>query len=147
MKQERLNSEKKINHSFFKVKLGTINKNNPSTVYVNGSVFISPLLNKENYDYDINEIKKNFNKIIKKQLNTNNLFSNKFICDFDVRTSGIKPNKKSFLSFQYHLKQNTLNIMKLDLLKRNANEMITLILNELEENIIEHDFSLSKSKK
>lgn len=147
MKQERLNSEKKIKHDFFNVKLGTINKNNPSTVYVNGSVFISPLLNKENYDNDINEIKNNFNKIIKSELKISNLFDNKFICDFDVRTSGIKPNKKSFLSFQYHLKQNKNNIMKLDILKNNVNQMINTVLNELEKNILEHDFSLSKSKK
>ena len=60
MKGERLNSEKKINSNNFKLKIGTINKKSPLVIYIDGNTFITPTLDKENYDDDILNIKKNF---------------------------------------------------------------------------------------
>lgn len=147
MSQERLNSEKKFANDYFNIKIGTINKKNPSVIYLDGSTFISPLLNKEDYTNDIKEIKCELNNIIKNEIRTSNLFENKFIGNFDVRLSGIKPKKKSYLSFQYHLKQSKNNIMSLNQIKDNTNDIINNIVDNFKSILLTHNFTLSKHKK
>ena len=53
----RLNSEKKIENEYFKLKIGTTNKINPIVIYVEGKTFISPNEEKGDYSKDIAEIK------------------------------------------------------------------------------------------
>ena len=45
----RLNTEKKIEHDSFEIKIGTTNKLNPVVIYVEGKAFITP--SEENTDY------------------------------------------------------------------------------------------------
>lgn len=147
MKQERLNSEKKIPNDIFNIKIGTINKKRPSVIYLDGSTFISPLLDKEDYTDDVKEIKCELDNIVKNALRNSKLFEKNFIGNFDVRLSGIRKEKKSYLSFQYHLKQPKNNIMTLNYLKDNSNNIIDNIVNSLKNILLAHNFELSKHKK
>lgn len=147
MAEVRLNSEKKIENENFKIKIGTTNKTNPIVVYVEGRAFISPQEEKEDYTRDISELKHNFSRAISKHISGSSLFDNKYILDFQVASKGISLNKKSFLSFQFLLRQNKENVHKLKEIKDLSENMITSIVSSLAENITEHNFVISKTKK
>lgn len=147
MGEIRLNSEKKIDAENFKLKIGTTNKINPVVVYIEGRTFICPQEEKDDYSRDISEIKHNFSRAISKYVGESEQFDKKFIVDFQVATKGISLNKKTFLSFQFLLRQNRDNILKLKDLKPSAEKMVLNIVGALEQNIVNHNFVISKTKK
>lgn len=147
MAETRLNSEKKIDAENFKLKIGTTNKIDPVVVYVEGRTFISPQDEKDDYSKDISEIKHSLSRAISRNISNSPLFDRKFILDFQVAAKGISLSKKSFLSFQFLLRQNKNNILKLKDLKERCGELIKKIVDSLEENIVEHNFIVSKTKK
>lgn len=143
----RLNSEKKIENEDFKIKIGTTNKLNPIIIYVEGRSFITPTEEREEYGKEISEIKHVLKHSISSHLQTTNKFDNKYIVDFQIASNGIQLNKKSFLSFQFLMRQNKDNVLKLAEVKNISSEMVLDIVNDLKNSIIEHGFLLSKSKK
>lgn len=143
----RLNSEKKIENDSFKLKIGTTNKINPMVIYVEGKAFICPSEDKDDYAKDISEIKHVLKRSISDGLCTTDIFDNKYIIDFQVAASGIAVNKKSFLSFQFLLRQKRDNVMKLTDVKAKTEGMISDIVDSLKDAIIKRNFSLTKSKK
>lgn len=143
----RLNSEKSLQHKTFKLKLGTTNKNNPLVVYVEGKVFISPNVEKDDYAKDMHAIKFGLQKSIRETLENTQYLQNKYILDFQIANNGIKKNKKSFLTFEFLVNQPADRILKLGEIKKYIEHNIYEIVDALEQNIIKHDFSLSKTKK
>lgn len=144
----RLNSEKKIDCEDFKIKIGTTNKINPLVVYVEGRAFISPSEAKDDYARDISEIKYVFKQSIREHLHENKqMFDSKFIVDFQVATNGIAVGKKSFLSFQFLMRQNAGNVKRLIDVKQDSSQMILDIVEDLKNVIIRRDFVISKTKK
>ena len=143
----RLNSEKKIENEDFKIKIGTTNKVNPIIIYVEGKAFISPTDDKEDYSKDISEIKHVLKQSISSHLHSVNNFDNKYIVDFQVASNGIQINKKSFLSFQFLMRQNKDNVLKLIEVKNTSSDMVLDIVNDLKEAIVERGFLLTKTKK
>jgi len=146
MGEIRLNTEKKIDSENFKLKIGTTNKINPLVVYIEGRAFISPQESKEDYSQDISEIKYNFKRAISNGLQESTLFDKNFIVDFQVASKGVSLNKKSFLSFQFLLRQNKNNVLKLKDLKPTAEPFIKGVVNVLEESINKHNFIVTKTK-
>lgn len=146
-KEARLNNEKRIENQNFRLKIGTTNKLQPIVVYVEGKAFISPKEEKYDYTKDVSEIRHSFKQSITEGLYKTALFDNKYILDFQVATSGIKPEKKSFLSFQFYLRQNKDDIKKLPDLKNLAGEFITEVVDSLSDSIYEHGFEITKTKK
>jgi hypothetical protein len=104
---KRLNSEKKITTNGFKVKIGTTNRLNPSTIYIDMGGFITPQENKEEYLQNVDEIDKLMKKQIKKHLINNNDFDKKYICVIETASERMKVGKKSYISLQCHLKQKS----------------------------------------
>lgn len=147
MTSTRSNSEKRISSQNFKLKIGTTMKMNPLVIYIEGRTFISPLSYKDDYSQDISEIKRTFRLAIGDNIRCSDLFENNYIVDFQVASKGIMPNKKSFLSFQFFLKQNRNNILKLKDLKPSAENIVNNIVQSLETDIIGHNFAISKTKK
>ena len=143
----RLNSEKKIENESFKLKIGTTNKINPMVIYVEGKAFISPLDEKDDYAKDLSEIKHALKRSISDNLCETDNFDNKYILEFQVASSGVAVNKKSFLSFQFLLRQRRDNVMKLSDVKNASTEMISNIADALRDSILEHNFELTKKKK
>ena len=147
-KTVRLNSEKTINHELFKIKIGTTNKINPKVIYIEGRTFIQPLNDKSSYSVELTGIKRGFNKIIQNFIDSDDLFSKKYILDFQVAQSGISVTKRSFLSFQFLLKQkNEDKILKLKEVKQKTESNIQNILNLLTQCIKEYDFNVTKTKR
>lgn len=143
----RLNTEKKIEHDTFKLKIGTTNKNNPIVVYVEGKAFITPDAENDEYQRDISEIKHSLRRSISDALHGMDIFDHKFILDFQVATNGISVGKKSFMSFQFLFRQANDNVRKLSEVKEDAAPMIVGIADALRDNIASHGFSISKTKK
>jgi len=143
----RLNSEKKIENDNFKIKIGTTNKINPIIIYVEGKAFISPTEEKEDYSKDISEIKHVLKHSISEHLHAAENFDNKYIVDFQVASNGIQMDKKSFLSFQFLMRQNKDNVLKLIEVKNAYTDMVLDIVNDLKESIVECGFLLTKTKK
>lgn len=143
----RLNSEKKIENENFKLKIGTTNKINPMVIYVEGKAFICPIDEKDDYSRDVSEIKHVLKRGISENLANSDVFDNKYIVDFQVASGGIAMNKKSFLSFQFLMRQKRDNIMKLVDVKEKSEGMITNIVDTLKNSILEHNFEIYKTKK
>ena len=73
-------------------------------------------------------------------------FDKKFILDFDVNTDGISPNKKTFLSFDFYLKQNEKNKKQLKDLKGFLERRVSTISNNLVFLFKDNDFEIEKKK-
>jgi hypothetical protein len=146
-KQKRTNVEKRLKNDFFNIKLGTVNKNNPEVIYFEVRTFISPLEESNNYSQVFAFLKKEFSKKIGDSLKLNDFFSEKYILDFQIANSGIKINKKSYLSFQLFLKQKNEVIKELKEIKKIAEPFLVNLLNEFKNDIISNNFSVTKTKK
>lgn len=148
MAEKRTNSEKKIDNEFFKIKIGTTTKDNPEVIYVEGRTFISPTEELEDYSHDMSEIKHAFKCAICNEINASPIYTSKIILDFQVATNGIKPSKKSFLSFQYILKQNKDNmLMKMNDIKEQSLPLVINSINVLTNAITKRGYLITKTKK
>ena len=143
----RLNSEKKIDNDNFKIKIGTTNKINPIVIYVEGRAFVSPSEEKDDYSRDMSEIKHVLKQSISQHLRESSAFDHKYIVDFQIASNGIRVNKKSFISFQFLMRQNKDNVKRLIDVKNSSTKMITEIVNELSSAIIDRSYVISKTKK
>ena len=90
----------------YKIKLGTVDNKNPKTIYINLSAWgqLKTYDSEINYDTVINKLR---NKI-KHKINSFNIdafHKGKYIVDLDMRSSGIKPTKRSFMSCEITLFQ------------------------------------------
>jgi hypothetical protein len=147
LQPKRLNKEKVIEHKNFKLRFGTANKVTPSALYLSGGVFISPTIEKTNYFKDIEYFKETIKKSIKSELSSSNLFDNRFIYDFDLRGSGLKVGKSSYLSFECHFKQNMLNeLMSFDVFRKKTKDNINRIINIIEETIDGAGYIMTRTK-
>lgn len=146
-RQKRTNVEKRLKNDFFNIKLGTVNKNNPEVIYFEVRTFISPLEECDNYSQVFAYLKKEFSKKISNTLKNNDFFSDKYILDFQIANSGIRLNKKSYLSFQLFLRQKSVVIKELKEIKKIAEPFLTELLNDFKNDIISNNFSITKTKK
>lgn len=146
MSGTRSNCEKKIENETFKLKLGTTNKNEPYVIYLEGRTFICPTED-DDYSKQISEIKHMFKREISDMAHKSIFFEDGYILNFQVASSGIAVNKKSFLSFQIFLRQNKNNLLKVVDLKNVASENISSLIGKFSEILSSYGFGLSKTKK
>lgn len=146
-KKQRLNVEKKIKNDFFNIKIGTVNRLNPEVIYYEVRTFIAPLVEYDNYSYIFAFLRKELSRTLTETLKNNDLFTNKFILDFQVANSGVRVNKKSFLTFQLFLRQKDSKVLDLKTIKKMSEPFILNLLEGLKENIIDSKFLIAKTKK
>jgi hypothetical protein len=93
----------------YKVRLGTVNNNNPECVYFNIKGWVTP---KEENELDYGKIVRVLNKRIKSQLHNilgpTNFVRNFTLVDTDLRESGIRYGKKSYFNCEVTLYQKEL---------------------------------------
>jgi hypothetical protein len=146
-KKQRLNVEKKIKNDFFNVKIGTVNRLNPQVIYYEVRTFVAPLEEYDNYSFVFAFLRKELSRTLTEKLKNNEYFTNKFILDFQVANSGVRVNKKSFLTFQLFLRQKEDSIVDLKSIKKLSEPFISELLEGLKENIIKSNFLIAKTKK
>lgn len=142
---ERLNKEYDINiNNYVRMKYGSINRLNPIVVYINGKSWISPTFDGD-YEELITKIFNSFKKELKSQVNSSPYFDNKIVCDFDLKTSSLKENKKNFLSFEFYIKQKT-NVIQLKDMKLLIKNTFKGAIDKLVDNLINNSFIMTKDK-
>jgi hypothetical protein len=130
----------------YNITLGTINNNNPKSMYLIISAWGKPI-NVSDIDYGL--VIKALNKKIKSKVFNNinpTLFNkNKTIIDLDMRQSGISYNKKSFMSCEITLfKLNDFKIQN-KIIKDNIISLLDKLINEVFEE--SEYFEFTKTKK
>jgi len=136
------------NYKNYNITYGCVDNKNPKSVFINITAWVEPLSEEEE---DYNKIIKSLNKKIRQSvynfLSTNNTTSfvkDKTIVDLDLRESGIKFGKRSFMSCEVTLFQNEDNSINSDIVKKGLNLISNLVIDEIFEN--DEDFKYHKRK-
>ena len=135
----------------YKIVFGSVNNKHPKTIYINISAWAEPSTDDEDNNY--NRIIKDFHKKIKQHLYnffdnnpdlTSDFVKEKTIVDLDIRESGIKFGKKSFINCEITLFLNTeINVTSDKTKSILSNFTKSLVLSNFEEN---NYFIFSKTK-
>ena len=80
----------------FKTSYGTVDVSSLRSIYLNMSTWVEPIEEAINWASPIKKVKSTIKHKIHNQLN-DSPFKDKTIVDLDLRASGIKPGKRSFL--------------------------------------------------
>jgi len=142
----KLNKEIKLNNcKNISLKYGSVNKNDPKVIYVTGKMWICPT-----YDGDFEKMMEyfhlSFKKGLSKVLKNNSVFDTKYILDFDINQTNLVKNKKKYFSITFFVRQKSDNLIKLKNIKNIISYDFGYLFNELENNLIENDFEVSKTK-
>lgn len=95
-------SEIEIPNPKLKIKWGTIDKKNPSSIYLEIGTYITPKEKDEDYVQKIKEINKAGKALTNDILNRTTLLNSPFIFITDVADTRVAYNKKSYMTFQIH---------------------------------------------
>jgi hypothetical protein len=141
-------SEVSLENPYFKLKIGTINKKNPTTFYVEGGTFITPV---EDEDEDVsfknkmtNVYKAMSHGIMRLTAETKNI-QNSFIANIDVADERMKVGKKTYFTFQYYLHQDG-EPASFSEITENGDKYTKIVLDRIECSLKENGFALSKTK-
>ena len=106
MAVKSITSERKIESDAFKIKIGTLDKKNPNTIYVEAGTYIIPNKEKESYKSDIIGIEKEMKRLTKENLKNNNAIKQDFLLVTDVAMSRICPQRGTHFTLQFYFKPN-----------------------------------------
>jgi len=142
----RLNKEIKIDAcKNINLKYGSVNKNDPQVIYVSGKMWICPT-----YDGDFNEpinlVYNNFRKELNSILRKSVVFDSKHILDFDINPINLIKNKKKFFSISFFVKQKSEKLINLKNMKNLISSNFGYLFKNLERDLIENEFEVSKTK-
>ena len=142
----RLNKEVKLNScKNISLKYGSVNKNDPQVIYVSGKMWICPT-----YDGDFNEpinlVYSKFKKELSRILRNSTVFESRHILDFDLNSENLVRNKKKFFSITFFIKQKSEKLINLNNIKNIVSSDFSYLFNELENDLIENEFEVSKTK-
>ena len=146
-----MTSEIIVDNDIFKIKIGTVDKKNPKTVYYECGTFIEPKENKETYKEDVEFFEKRLKEIAKKLTHSINpdsssdkLFDKNYIVNFEIAEDRIAVNKKSYLSFQIFLKQ--INNLSFEDISKYMKTLSLLISTVYKTDIENHGYTCYKTK-
>ena len=124
----------------YKINYGTVDNETPKTMYINISGW-AELIDKEpqNYSLIINKLNKQIKQYLYDTLD-NKLFNiNRTIVDFDLKESGMSPNRRSYMNCEItFFKLNNFKIQ---------NTIIVKEINTIVDNVINDVFETNKSFK
>lgn len=140
---------KNEDHDNYNVIFGCVDNKNPKSIYINISAWAEPKF-EEDFEIDYSRTIKNINKKLKQDLfnylSNNESFGfikNHTIIDLDIRESGIKFGKRSFMSCEITLFQAEEISINSDSVKTSLKK----ILNMLIKNVFEEDEAFKYHKK
>jgi hypothetical protein len=137
---------KNDNHNNYNIVYGCVDNKNPKSVYINISAWAEPLNQDEDVTYT--RVIKDINKKLKQDLfnyfnlnETSGFLKNNTIVDLDIRESGIKFGKRSFMSCEITLFQKEEISIISDKIKKSLNEVTSMLIDKifnLDENFKYH---------
>jgi len=130
--------EIKINNfEDYNIVVGSVNNKKPKAIYLNISAWSEPL---KEYDVDYTREIKNLNKKIKQTLfnyfnnnNKTNFTKNNTIVDLDIRESGVRYGKRSFMNCEITLFLNEEMSINSEEMKDNFNSLIPMLVKSVFE--------------
>ena len=143
---------KEVKSSHFKeynVIFGSVNNKHPKAIYINISSWLQPISDE---DISYSRVIRNINKKIKQSIynlfddTSNKIFDKqKTIVDLDIRESGIRFGKRSFMSCEFTLFVNMEIPVNSELMKNELTEISSYII----KNVFEKDdsFTFHRRKK
>ena len=145
---KKICSEININSNALKTKWGTIDKKNPSSIYLEIGGYITPKSEAEDYRENIQKIDKEVKSVVKSAIISTDYVSNDFIFVSDVADSRISFGKKSYLSFQIHVgRKRGVEIKPFKEVVSDISEKWNHIYSDIQTIIEENGFECSKTKK
>ena len=140
-------SEVSIENPYFKLKIGTINKKKPTTFYVEGGTFITPVDEDDEVPYKekMAQVYKDMTKGIMVLTSEARNIQNSFIANIDVADERMKVGKKTYFTFQYYLHQNGEPVPFTEIAE-NGEKYTKIVLDKIEYSLKENGFALSKTK-
>lgn len=100
-----MSSETEIRNNTINIVIGTMDRKNPNSIYIDLNGYITPNLNKNDYAQELKtldaSISSAVNSIIKEK---DDIFEKNSICIFDVAGKRMSYDKKSYFSIQIFLK-------------------------------------------
>jgi hypothetical protein len=128
------------------VVLGTMDKNNPKTIYLRISGWGNPIIYTEdnNYKSIIRRINKRVKTLLYNELDVDVFDINKTMVDLNMRDSGILEGKSSFMSCEITLFQYNNYLLNSDIIMSYLNHIILKVLNDVF--IVNEYFNFYKKK-
>lgn len=112
----------------FNTYYGSVDYKNPKSIYVNISSWFSPLQECENWDRAVSNLKRKVHSNIN-STNMEELFlESKQIVDLDIRTSGIKLGKRSYMNCEITLFLNKEESIKSEKIKLSVEKLLDKLI-------------------
>ena len=115
----------------FRTSYGTVDASTMKSVYLNLSSWVEPLYDNDNWEKTITKFKYNIDNLIHRELRETRL-KKKAIVDLDLRGSGMRKGKRSFMRCEVTMfteDKNKPNIKSKEL-ARPLNHITNMIINE-----------------
>lgn len=126
-----------------KTSYGTVDSKNLKSMYINLQTWVCPVKESDNWERVVGNMSRHIKHSVFHSINKE-YFSDKFIVDLDLRTSGIQLNKKSFMNLEINLFLKQEMDFKGSLVKEAIKKIIREIYRDC---IIKNDyFTFSSSK-
>jgi hypothetical protein len=126
-----------------KIGYGTVDFRNLKTVYLKFNSWLQPENETDNFDDTIHKSRRRVKEIVYNLKNP--LFKEQSIVDLDIRTKGIKLEKRSFMNMEVTLYVNKQFDVKSKEIKNNVKNILTSIIDDgLNDKKL---FNFNKSKK
>lgn len=139
---------KSKNFNKYNVTFGSVNNKNPKAIYINISSWANP---KSEDEINYNLVIRNLNKNIKQNMfnnlseETDKLFDkDRTIVDLDIRESGIRYGKRSFMSCEITLFLNEEYSITTTYMKDKLEYLTEKLINDIFENNKVFDFHMKK---
>lgn len=140
--------EKKTKRGEFSVKIGSTDRTNQRVIFFEGTAYISPNYESDDYTKDITEIERFSRRKILDVISETKLFQKDFISNFDVSAVRMKKGKYSCLQFEYYLIQpKSENILTVkDIVKEKLDKLYLKPFEDIEQKLKEFEFTISNKK-
>lgn len=142
----RLTTKKKISNPLFKLEIGTTNKDKPEVIYIEGKAYVSPKTYKDDYTNDIRSIKYDLKRLLRNEIAGLDIFDSRFIVDIQIADKGVSFKKKSFLNFQFLVRQKIEPLLNLKDIKVLVEPKINNLVSNFIALIYKRSFAVSKTK-
>lgn len=123
---------------------GTVDSKELKSIYINIQTWVAPLEDKDSWSNVVNTLTRSIKHSVFSSLDRE-LFKENFIVDLDLRTSGIRKDKKSFMNLEINLYTNTSLDFKSNEIKESVKKIIKKIYRENIINNRHFNFSCSKN--
>jgi hypothetical protein len=142
-KELKINSFKDYNVVF-----GSVNNKHPKAVYINLSSWVQPKAEDEiNYNRVIRDLNKKIKQTLFNQFEKvpdNDIIQERTIVDLDIRESGIRYGKRSFMSCEITIFLNTEIPVNSEIMKPRLTEIVDLLIDDVFKP--NRSFSFNKKK-